>query len=168
MVLLYSVYFYFYFYFILKFLLAWSLQRDKYASAPGWATVLLYLLQLDISRGFFKWSTPQHGHQRHSLHAKLASDQLTKYKGLLTAKRSDLPVRFVKGADGVHGVLMGGLELGVHLGLALKIHLPEHVERRLFAGTTSTGVLVLQRSDKLPSIFIATEAEGLAVLKAGR
>ena len=63
---------------------------------------------------------------------------------------------------------MGGLELGVHLSLALKIHLPEHVERRLLTGITSARVLVLQRSDKLPSIFVTTEAEGLAVLEIGR
>jgi hypothetical protein len=87
---------------------------------------------------------------------------------LLTAERANLSVRFIKCADGVYGVLVGRLELGVHLGLALKIHLSEHVERRLFTSTTSTGLLVLQRADKLPSVLVATKAERLAVLKAGR
>lgn len=84
---------------------------------------------------------------------------------LLTAERADLPIRFVKGTDGVHGVLVGRFELGVHLALALEIHLPEHVERRLFTDAAGAGVLVLQRTGKLPSILIATEAEWLAVLE---
>jgi hypothetical protein len=63
---------------------------------------------------------------------------------------------------------VGRLELGIHLGLALEIHLSEHVERRLFTGTTGTGLLVLQRADKLPSVLVATKAERLAVLKTGR
>lgn len=37
--------------------------------------------------------------------------------------------------DGVHGVLVGRFELGVRLGLALEIHLSEHVQSRFLART---------------------------------
>lgn len=68
------------------------------------------------------------------------------------------------GPDGVHSVLVGRLELGVCLGLALEIHLPEHVQSRLLAGTPDFPSLFLQRARKLPSILIAVETEGLTVL----
>lgn len=68
------------------------------------------------------------------------------------------------GADGVHSILVGRLELGVCLGLTLEIHLPEHVQSRLLAGTTGFTSLFLQRAGKLPSILITVETEGLTVL----
>lgn len=68
------------------------------------------------------------------------------------------------GPDGVHSVLVGRLELGVRLGLALEIHLPEHVQSRLLADTPGFTSLFLQRAGKLPSILIAVETEGLTVL----
>ena len=64
----------------------------------------------------------------------------------------------------MHSVLVGRLELGVRLGLALKIHLSEHVQSRLLAGTPGFSSLILQRTGKLPSILISAETEGLTVL----
>jgi hypothetical protein len=57
-----------------------------------------------------------------------------------------------------------GLELGIGLSLALEIHLPEHVQRRLFARTGGCASLVLQRSSQLPSVLVATEAERFTIL----
>lgn len=68
------------------------------------------------------------------------------------------------GPDGVHSVLVGRLELGVRLGLALEIHLPEHVQSRLLTGTPDFSSLILQRAGKLPSVLITAETEGLTVL----
>lgn len=85
-------------------------------------------------------------------------------KGDLTAEGSHNPVGFFVGPDGVHSVLVGRLELGFRLGLALEIHLPEHVQSRLLASTHGFSSLVLQRAGKLPSILIAAETEGLTVL----
>ena len=84
--------------------------------------------------------------------------------GDLTAEGAHNPVGFFMDPDSVHSVLVGGLELGVRLGLALEIHLPEHVQSRLLAGTSGFSSLILQRASKLPSILVAVETEGLTVL----
>ena len=64
---------------------------------------------------------------------------------------------------------MSRLELSIRSSLALKIHLPEHVQRRLLtsSGGTCAGLL-LQRARELPSVLVTTEAEGLAVLDVVR
>lgn len=85
--------------------------------------------------------------------------------GRLTAERAHLSVSLFKDTDGVHGILVGRLELRVGGGLTLEVHLSEHVERRLLTSTSSTGArLVLQRPCKLPSVFVAAESERLTVL----
>lgn len=70
--------------------------------------------------------------------------------------------------DGVHSVLVGRLEFGVCRGLALEIHLAEHVQSRLLANTASISGLLLQRASKLPTVLVALEAERLAVLDYGQ
>lgn len=85
--------------------------------------------------------------------------------GRLTAERAHLSVSLFKDTDGVHGILVGRLELRVGGGLTLEVHLSEHVESRLLTSTTSAGArLVLQRSSKLPSILVTAETERLTVL----
>lgn len=66
--------------------------------------------------------------------------------------------------DGVHGVLVGRLELGICRGLTLEIHLSEHVQGRLLTGTAGISGLLLQGTGKLPSALVTLEAERLAVL----
>lgn len=67
--------------------------------------------------------------------------------GILTAERRHLTVRLLEDTDGIHGILVGGLELGVRLRLTLEIHLAEHVQCRFLASTTGTAiVLVLEGS----------------------
>lgn len=63
--------------------------------------------------------------------------------GKLTAERAHLSVSLLKDTDGVHGVLVGRLELSIHCSLALEIHLPEHVQRRLLASSGGSGTTLL-------------------------
>lgn len=87
---------------------------------------------------------------------------------LLTAKRAHLSVSLLKDTDGVDSVLVGRLELGIRSSLALEIHLPEHVQRRLLTSTSGSGTtLLLQRAGQLPSVLVTVEAEGLAILDNG-
>lgn len=74
--------------------------------------------------------------------------------------------RTLKDTDSVDGVLMGGAQLCIVLGLALKIHLPEHVEGGLLSDS-ATGSLGLDGPGELPSLFAASETEGLAVVAGG-
>lgn len=63
------------------------------------------------------------------------------------------------------GVLVNSLELGVILGLALEIHLSEHVQCRLLALRAETGVaLGLDRSGQLPAALATLESESLAIV----
>lgn len=87
-------------------------------------------------------------------------------QGFLTAERANLSVSLFEDTDRVHGVLVGRFELGIRLGLALEIHLAEHVQRRFLTSTTGTGTgFALQGAGKLPAVLIAAEAERLAVLE---
>lgn len=81
----------------------------------------------------------------------------------LTAEAQS-PVGLLVDPHGVHCVLVRGLELDVGLSLAFEIHLPEHVQRRLFARTGGCASLILQRSSQLPSVLVATEAERFTIL----
>lgn len=85
----------------------------------------------------------------------------------LTAERRHLTVRLLEDTDGIHGILVGGLELGIRLRLALEIHLAEHVQCRFLASTTGAAVvLVLEGSCQLPAAFVAAEAEWFTVLES--
>lgn len=85
----------------------------------------------------------------------------------LTAERRNLTVRLLEDTDGIHGILVGGLELSVRLRLTLEIHLAEHVQCRFLTSTTGTiAVLVLEGSCQLPAAFVAAEAEWLTVLES--
>lgn len=86
---------------------------------------------------------------------------------MLTAEGVHSSIGFFMHSDGVHGVLVGGLELGVRRGLTLEIHLSEHVQGRFLTGTAGISSLLLQRTSQLPSVLIAAEAEGLTVLCLG-
>lgn len=60
---------------------------------------------------------------------------------------------------------MGRLQLCIVLGLALQIHLPEHVQSRLFTVLTKTrSALCLDGSNQLPATFISLEAERLTIV----
>lgn len=87
---------------------------------------------------------------------------------MLTTEGIHSPVGSFMGPDSVDSVLVGGLELGVGRSLALEIHLSEHIQGRFFTSTTSITSLLFQRAGKLPSVLIAAEAEGLAVLEWGQ
>ena len=80
-----------------------------------------------------------------------------------------MSVGFFKDTNSVHSVLVSGLELGVYGALTLEIHLTEHVQGRLLAGTGGSGTtLLLQGASQLPAILVTLEAEGLAVLNFRR
>lgn len=83
----------------------------------------------------------------------------------LTAELGNaVTVRF-KSPEGADGVLMGRLELRVVFGLALQIHLLEHVQSRLLAMLTKTGAtLGLNGTSELPAFLVTLEAESLAVV----
>lgn len=60
---------------------------------------------------------------------------------------------------------MDSAELRIILGLALEIHLSEHVQGRLLTMLTQTGsALLLNRTSQLPATLAALETEGLAVI----
>lgn len=65
--------------------------------------------------------------------------------------------------NGADGVLMRGVKLSVVLGLALQVHLFEHLQRGLFLGNTRTS-LQLDCATDLPPGFVAFEAERLAII----
>jgi hypothetical protein len=63
---------------------------------------------------------------------------------------------------------MDRFELCVVLGFAFEIHLPEHVESRLFPVRAGTSrALGLDRAGELPTSFTTAEAESLAVVASG-
>lgn len=71
----------------------------------------------------------------------------------------------VERSNGANGVLVDRLELSVVLGLALQIHLSEHVKGRLLAVLTQAGAaLCLDGTSQLPTTLTSLEAEGLAVI----
>src|SRR5690348_16822132 len=75
--------------------------------------------------------------------------------------------RFV-GPDHCNGVLMDRLQLRVVLGLALQIHLPEHVQSRFLALVAKTRApLDLHGAAQLPAVDAARKAESLAVVTGG-
>lgn len=61
----------------------------------------------------------------------------------LTAEGVDSSVGSVMDPDSVYSVLVGRLELGIGLSLALEIHLSEHVQSRLLTGTSGISSLLL-------------------------
>lgn len=87
---------------------------------------------------------------------------------MLTAEGIDGPVGSFVNPDSVDSVLVSGLELGIGRGLALEIHLSEHIQSRFFTSTTGIPSLLFQRAGKLPSVLVAAEAEGLTVLEWGQ
>lgn len=86
----------------------------------------------------------------------------------LTAETAHAVTGNLVGSDGADGVLMSSLELGIILGLALQVHLPEHVQSRLLAVLTKTGsALGLNRANKLPAFFASLKLESLTVVTGG-
>lgn len=67
--------------------------------------------------------------------------------GKLTAKLGDDAVGLFKDANGVDGVLVDGLQVGVVLCATAQVHLAEHLEGGLFAGAGSVAVLGLDGAD---------------------
>lgn len=60
---------------------------------------------------------------------------------------------------------MDGFQLGVILGFALQVHLPEHVESGFFARIPNSGSpFCLQRADDLPTLFIPFQPINFAIL----
>lgn len=60
---------------------------------------------------------------------------------------------------------MDGFQLGIILDLAFKVHLPEHIQRRLLTSIFhSRATLLLNRASQLPAIFTAQEAVCFTVL----
>lgn len=73
----------------------------------------------------------------------------------------------LKDTDRVDGILMRGGQLRVVLGLALEIHLSEHIQGGFFPLSVSTAGFGFDRARNVPALLAATEPERFAVVSCG-